>query len=160
MRQAPQATGVSWAEAMLERLRLHVENEGTILDSYAKLLETTSEDYVKYLLRLVLEDEQRHHQIFEEMANSLASDISWKNVGPRTPALTATAEPSRALLEQMVDHMLAAERTDEQELKRLAKDVGQFHGTLFGLLLRTMQMDTKKHLLVLSFVRDALRRAP
>lgn len=157
MRREPPMESVSWAEAMLERLKSHVENEGTILDSYWKLIETRPEDYVKYLLRLVVDDEQRHHQIFQEMANSLASGISWKKVGPRTPMLTRSDEDSRTQLEQAVDHMIMAERSDEQELKRLLKDVGQFHGTLFGLLLRTMQMDTKKHLLILSFVRDALR---
>jgi rubrerythrin len=144
---------------MLSRLTSHVENEREFLESYAKLAEEAPDEYVRYLLKLVVDDEVRHHQLFQEMANTLAADIKWRRVGPTTPSPRGGDERDRARLIEAVDQFLAAERDDERQLKHLNRDMGNLHGTLFSLLLKTMEMDTRKHILILSFVKKALQHS-
>ena len=70
---------------------------------------------------------------------------------PPLHGLRADRERIRAATERL----LAAERADAKELKRLAKNLKEVRDTtLWGLLVDLMQADTAKHITILSFIRD------
>jgi hypothetical protein len=55
----------------------------------------------------------------------------------------------------VTDRLLAAERDDAKELKRLAKSLRDLRETtLWVLLVELMQADTAKHIKILSFIHD------
>ena len=71
---------------ILETLRTHDEREGAVLASYRRLVDESPDEGVRYLGRLIIEDEERHHQVISEMANRIDSWIQGRDIAPSTPA--------------------------------------------------------------------------
>lgn len=79
---------------VLDLLESHGAREGTLLDSYRQVLEESSTgDAVRYLVRLILEDEERHHRVFTEMANYIKSFVWEVEVEPKVPAMAPRSDP-------------------------------------------------------------------
>ena len=66
------------ATSQLDALAAHGEHEAAALAAYRRLIENSADEGVKYLGRLILEDEERHHHLIAEMSNRIAS---WVAVG-------------------------------------------------------------------------------
>src|SRR5688572_21253627 len=84
----PRPIGSPLEEALLEHVSRHVEAERDVLSAYARLAETSPDEYVRYLASMILDDERRHHQRFVELRNRVLSDITWCETTPRTPQVT------------------------------------------------------------------------
>ncbi len=125
--------------------------KGAALAAYEKVVkESSASDGVKYLVRLILEDEHRHHRVFEEMANALRSFVEEIAIEPSVPALAPRRDP--ALLQQTRD-LLALEKADAKELRQLAKSLrGAPESMLHPLLVDLMRHDTAKHIAILEHV--------
>jgi hypothetical protein len=141
--------------SVLRMLETHGEREGTALAEYERVAEQSSAgDAVQYLVRMILDDERRHHQVFEEMANELRSFVWEVDVEPRVPSMTERPDP--ALLAE-TKRLLAFEKDDRKELRQLRKALK--HGprsSLHPLLVELMLLDTNKHIAILEFIRDHL----
>ena len=64
-------------------LKQHLASEQGALDAYTRLLDGRPDDLVTYLVRLILRDEERHHELFLEIRNSLESAVEWSDMTPR-----------------------------------------------------------------------------
>ena len=118
--------------------------------------ESSAGDGIKYLIRLIIDDERRHHRVFDEMANELKSFVWEVDVEPRVPSAMAHRDP--ALLRQ-TKALLALEKDDAKELRHLRKVLR--HGpksSLHPVLIEAMLHDTAKHIAILEFIRDRLNR--
>ena len=51
---------------ILEVLRIHDERERAILESYRRLVDDTTDDGIRYLGRLIIDDEERHHEVIRD----------------------------------------------------------------------------------------------
>jgi hypothetical protein len=144
--------GSPWDESMLEHFLGHVEGERDLLEAYAKFREEGPE-HVRYLIDIILIDEARHHQMFQELVNRVRSDIDWRNYEPKVPFITRDATRAPELVEA-TDRLIAFERKDQQALHRLQKELRPMRDTnLFSLLVELMEFDTKKHIAILEFIR-------
>jgi len=146
-----------WESALLDHLTEHRQTEGELLAAYQRVVESTQTEYVSYLFGLILEDEVRHHRIFEELANALRASVE-RAVGPKVPAVETVANPE-ALLE-VTERLLDAEKADARALKRLSrdKDLRLMRGhSIWPLLIELMEHDTQKHKAILRFVRAQVR---
>ncbi len=141
--------------AILHTLQNHGAREGAALEAYKRVLEESSASAgVRYLVRLILEDEQRHHQVFAEMANALQSFVEEVSVEPSVPALTPRRDP--ALLDQ-TRRLLALEKEDAKELGQLRKSLrGAPKSMLHPLLVDLMRHDTAKHIAILEHIVSRL----
>ncbi len=141
---------------VLRMFETHGEREGTALASYERVAEESSAGgAVQYLVRLILEDERRHHRVFAEMANELKSFIWELEVGPRVPTMVDHADPE--LLAE-TNHLLAFEKSDAKELRQLRKALRHApRSSLQPLLVDLMLHDTAKHISMLEFIRDHLK---
>jgi hypothetical protein len=136
---------------VLETLRTHGQREDVLLDSYRRLVEEASDEGVRYLGRLIVEDEERHHELVGEIANRIASGIYGAEIEPNTPALSPRVD--RALLEA-TRHLIALERQDAKELRTLQRELRDSPPTsLLPLLVKLMLHDTAKHIEILRFIR-------
>jgi hypothetical protein len=142
--------------AVLHMLETHGEREGTALASYERVAgESSVGGAVQYLVRLILEDERRHHRVFAEMANELKSFVWEVDVEPRTPVMAERSDPE---LLQETKHLLAFEKSDAKELRQLRKALRQApRSSLQPLLVELMLHDTAKHISILEFIRDHLK---
>jgi hypothetical protein len=143
-------------EKLFEHFASHGKTEGKILDEYERLVAAAGSDWVAYLGKLILEEETRHHRVFEELANALRAGVE-RDVGSSVPHVTNVADAKELLA--ATERLAKAEANDDRELKRLARDLRDREGySLWPLLVELMRRDTKKHLLILEFMRDNLRR--
>jgi rubrerythrin len=149
--------GWSFAETELfSHLAGHAKREGAILEEYAQAATATESKALAYLIAILMEDERRHHRWFAELASSLESDALFSGAEPAVPRMDFH-RADRLAVRGVTDRLLAHEKADEKELKRLQQELSDVSGTtLWGLLVELMQRDTDKHIAVLTFVRKHL----
>ena len=132
-------------------LKGHGQREGAALASYQRLADDSSDEGIKYLVRLILEDEERHHRVILEMLNQLHSFVWDVELRPSVPGRLKPLDPS---LLEATRQLLAMEKADAKELRRLRKELR--HGprsSLLPLLVNLMIHDTAKHIEILQFIR-------
>lgn len=149
-----------WARTLAGHLNHHMDNEREVLTQYGRLAEETSDERIRYLINLILDDEVRHHRLFAEMVNWLRAETESRPVdGPRVPS--HAAHPPSEVDERMLaktEELLAFEREDLDELKDLRKDVAQVEDTAWWVtLIEAMEHDTHKHVALLDYIRASLR---
>jgi len=136
---------------LLKTLRTHSEREGAVLAAYRHLVDESPDEGVRYLGRLIIEDEERHHEVISEMANRIDSWIQGVDIEPSTPALSPHVD--RALLEE-TRRLLALERQDAKELRELHRELHAAPpSSLLPLLVKLMLHDTATHIEILQFIR-------
>lgn len=149
----PRPRGSVWEEDLLGRLEAHLQEENRLLDSYAELAETSAHRHVRYLGSLLLEDEVRHHRTFDALKKALLSDIEFREVEGSVPRLEPAAD-DEGLLERAED-LLKFEEEDLKGLRALAKQLRPVkRTTLWALLVEMMELDTEKHIRMLTFIID------
>jgi len=99
-----------WEEQLLSQFSEHVEGEGGLLREYADLASRSPED-VRYLINMILEDETRHHRLFQEMLNRVRSDVDFRDYDPKVPYLQ-NKPAHRADLLEATERFLEFERED------------------------------------------------
>lgn len=140
-----------WWVEISHAFNAHVREEVGILEAYEALCETVDDDGLRYLLRLILDDEHRHHQLFEDLAAAARSEDA-SGVVPAPPA--ADHDGLLAQTERFLD----IEREDAEQLKALHKKLRPAaDDTLWRLLVELMQLDTEKHIRILEYLRHRLR---
>ncbi len=180
-----------WAKKATRLVDEHLSQERAVVESYERFADKDLPDLPRYLIRLVVEDEKRHHQVMAELARSLREINGSPGPGSFLPRATEGAPPP-GLLEES-ERFLEIERADAKELGRLLKAmrVKPDHrlldlllsasdeeppdgddpetwqqaakplnselladSALWQLLIRMQLLDTKKHELILEFIRD------
>jgi rubrerythrin len=131
-------------------LRTHGQRESHALDAYAALVSASGDEGVRYLSRLILDDEERHHHMVAEMANRLTSELNEVELQPAVPA----AVHGDAALLQKVRELLDLEQDDARELHRLRRQLRhEPTASLLPLLAELILHDTEKHIAILKFIR-------
>lgn len=141
-----------WEIRLLDHFAEHVATEALVLTSYEELARSSGSAYVEYLVRLIADDERRHHRIFTELTNTLRGYVE-PTGGDAVPAVAdaPTDDGFMAATERFIE----MERRDAVELDRLRRELGSVPGTtLWSLLVDMMHLDTQKHLRILHFIRD------
>ncbi len=149
--------GSSVQRAAVDRLRHHTESEKEIIEAYARLAATGPDDFVRYLARLIVEDEQRHHALLAEMLNTLQAQVRWERA-PRASVPEVPHSGTSVTLRGEIQQLLAAEKADAASLRQLRRDLRKLRDTsLLALIVELMELDTAKHVRILEFIRAATR---
>ncbi len=130
--------------AVLRQLTDHLGSEAEILDEY-RLLAASPDPAVRYVAQLILEDEERHHRVLSELANKFRASVEFVDPADRVPWITPSGE--RAALGRSLRRLRNFERRDLRQLRKLARRLRPLRRySLDGVLVTTLQMDTRKHL--------------
>lgn len=147
-------SGEWWAKVN-HQFASHVRQETAFLEQYEELVEEVGDPGIAFLLRMILADEHRHHELFEEMSRAA--------LGESDAAVPAPPAPDRDMAAALLvptERFLDAERDDQQTLRRLRKELKPARDdTLWPLLVEMMEIDTEKHIRVLEYLRQRLRAA-
>ena len=142
-----------WQRQLYAHLKGHVDTERAMLEKYAEVAEGTDSKAFRYLVRLLIDDEIRHHRLFNELADSLETQALMKPEEPDIPYMDFRGADRAAVLDGAKE-LLENERRDVGELKRLQRELRDAKDTtLWSLLVELMQYDTDKHIAILEFVR-------
>jgi rubrerythrin len=143
-----------WERQLYAHLKGHVETERAMLEKYAEVAERTDSKAFRYLVKLLIDEEVRHHRLFNELAGSLETEALMKREEPDIPDMDFQRADRAAVLEGAKE-LLENEERDIGELKRLQRELRDVKDTsLWGLLVELMQRDTEKHIAILKFVRN------
>jgi bacterioferritin (cytochrome b1) len=147
----PARPGPTWDEAVLGQLNDHVAAERGLISEYADALSGIDAADVRYLMGLILEDEARHHRMFEELVNALKGARSGRQVEPRLPGRAAGPLPGDVL--RVTERFLQAEREDRRQLKALRRRLSPVADTtMWALIVDLMAIDTEKHIRILEAI--------
>jgi hypothetical protein len=148
-----------WEERLYAHFTAHTEQERELLESYAKLAQQSPNEFVRYLTDMLLEDEERHHRMFRQLANAIVSDATLQRQEDDVPPVLPTRDAPELLASAR--KMLALEEEDKEGLARLRKELRPVASTtLWDLLVEIAERDTEKHLAILRFVVGLADSAP
>lgn len=148
------ASGEWWGR-ISHQFSSHVREESAFLQHYEELVGQVQDEAIAFLVRLILDDEHRHHALFEEMSTAARGAEGGGVPGAPKP----DPETARALLVP-TERFLQAERDDQVQLRRLRKELKPARGdTLWPLIVELMEIDTGKHIRILDYLRERLRAA-
>lgn len=154
---AVESLGDQWWVEVTHAFSAHVREELGILEAYEHLADTLDDPGICYLLRLILDDEHRHHRLWEEMAEAARTEFGSPDGTP--PAPRADAARGTDLLEQ-TRRFLDIEREDAERLRELRRKLKPVRDdTLWHLLVELMEHDTAKHVRILEYLERRLRRS-
>jgi hypothetical protein len=148
-------SGSVWERELARHLEEHLAEEGRLIKAYEELRHR-AEGHVRYLIDLVLEDEHRHHRVLDEMCNRVCGDAALRDRPDSVPRVRRGHDPMlRAELLETTTRFLAIEREDARALQRLRRELKPLsETTALPLLVELMELDTRKHIRVLEFIRD------
>jgi rubrerythrin len=149
----------SIAERLLYVLESHVSAEKASLHAYDDLAEQTGDRVAAVLMRLIVEDEKRHHQILARMIRTVQDAVDWTHSPDALPVdpprhvaqAEAAIQATRALIHE--------EHEGAKELRRMAHEDPHLLNGLYAVLLDTMARDSEKHEEILRFVLKRLEAA-
>lgn len=142
----------TWAEALIRSLQHHMDSEREALTQYGRLAESSPDDHVRFLMRVILEDEVRHHGFFADMINNLRAEMDQSD-GAGLPTMRRAED--REALRAQTEALLKLEREDIKELQQLRKEIGKVADTSWWkVLIDAMEADNRKHIRLLEFIHD------
>lgn len=144
-----------WAQELAHYLQQHMDTEREALREYAHLAEETKSEQIRFLINIILDDEVRHHRIFQDMVNWIRAEHAQRDdietamgFGP------SFSGDEREHLIEMTEGLLELEREDESDLKDLEKMVTEVADTAWwSTLVDSMRHDTRKHIMLLEAVK-------
>ena len=109
----PRITGASgWEQELYDYVCDHIATEAAILDEYQRLAEDESgSPAFRYLANLILADERRHHQLFNDLAESVRQMAEIRLEDEPIPSLHGLRS-DRERITVATERLLAAERAD------------------------------------------------
>jgi hypothetical protein len=144
-------------ERFLRALDAHAAAEADSLGQYEALATSTGDPVVGLLMRFIVEDEQRHHRLLEQMATTLRNGLDWTHapdtlpvgeVAEQEPDLSPAIETTRALIRE--------EREGARFVRHLAHQEPRLYGGLYALILEMIGQDSAKHERLLHYVLKRL----
>ena len=146
-----------WEQGLYDHVTAHGKNEGEVLKAYEELAANTDSPAFSYLARLIFDDERRHHQLLDDLAETIRTSAELSDEPCPIPDLALFKADRERILGE-TERFLALERDDNKELERLATDLKDVRNTtIWQLVVRLMQDDNEKHRRILEFIRDRAR---
>ena len=149
-RRGLRAAGASTGDRdVVEWITRHGKTEGALLERYERFEREASSPLHRYLVKLILDDERRHHMVLAEIAEAIA----WGGVNDARPSIPRPVEGGAdAELIEETKKLLASEKSDRAELRRLRRRLRSYSGTIWPLLVELMLRDTQKHTRILRYI--------
>ena len=109
-----------WEQEFFDHVSGNIATEGAILDEYQRLAEDPGGSAAfRYLAGLILADERRHHQLFNDLAESIRKFAALEPGEEPIPSLQGL-KTDRARIMETTERLLKVERADAKELKLLS----------------------------------------
>ena len=149
---------LSEVERLMIEFEAHEGHESHFTQRYKEISEKSKNPMIRFLLRLIISDEEKHHAVTHAMVSTLRGDLTWTKPEDAISGLYDLGEGKEELL-RLTEDFIQVEKKGIDEYKRLVKaSKGYYHG-LFALLLRSMIHDSEKHVEILEFLQQRLEEA-
>lgn len=138
-------------QRLYDHIVAHGQGEAEALRAYAELAGSTKSKAFAFLAELILDDERRHHEILEKLAQAVRSSAEMSPVAEGMPFLDLGA--TSAEVREATARLLEIEDEDSKALRQLAEDLAPYADTtLWGIIIDVLRADTAKHQAILHFI--------
>jgi hypothetical protein len=141
---------------LLDAVERHASLEVEALGQYEHLAQASGDPVIALVMRLILEDEERHHGLLMRISSTLRDALNWTYSSDALPRMPAAAPAADEDLTSLARALIDEEKTGAQALHGLAQRQKGLGGGLESLLLEMMAMDSEKHARLLHFVQRRL----
>lgn len=152
----PESPEFSSIQRLMNEFQAHAAHEERWLSSYQESAKETSDPLIRFLLGLVIADEERHHELTARMISKLKDELAWTRSTTIPRRAGESSETAKRLLTS-VENFLDAERKAIKEYEGLKKQSQGLYRNAFALLYTTMIHDSRKHMEILKFLRLKLK---
>jgi len=147
---------ISAIEKLLIEFEAHESKEEKSLEQYRSALGDLKNPVNRFVLQLVVSDEEKHRAVVHAMAATLRGSLTWTK-----PAGTLEGDPDSAAVNgkllAVTNEFIKLERDGIREYKSLLKVSEDYYHGLFKILISAMIRDSEKHVELLEFLRERLR---
>jgi len=151
----PEITDV---ERLLNEFESHESQEKDFLRQYKEVAAEVRQPLIKFLLQLIISDEEKHHAVTHAMVATLKGDLTWTKPEDAIHGLYDLDGRKKELL-AATEEFIRTEKEGIRESKILTKVSRRYYKGLFALLTGCMIHDSQKHVMILEFLRDKLKQA-
>lgn len=155
----PLDEGTGYTDSVVERvvkaIEAHEAAEEEAIVTYRSMA-AGGDPAIALVMQLVVEDEERHHRLMEQVATRLNDDLRWTSTPGALPAATRGAVVTTSISLAEARRLADDERQGVTHLRRLAREIAALHDGLPALLLEMMALDSEKHERVLHYVEHRL----
>ena len=147
--------GISPIEQLLNEFEAHEAKEERALEVYRDALKHMPNRSSRFLLQLIVSDEEKHRAVIHAMIATLQGSLTWTK-----PVDSLEGEELASLngkLHAVTEDFIRLEKDGIQEYKTLAKEISVYYHGLFKILLDSMIRDSEKHVQLLEFLKDKLK---
>ena len=149
---------ISPIERLLNEFEAHEAKEEKSLEQYRKLLSGMPNPVTRFLLQLIISDEERHRAVIHAMIATLRGSLTWTKPEGSLEGPADLAE-ANGQLRVTTDAFIELEKEGIRECKMLVKDSSGYYHGVFKILLDSMIRDSEKHIELLEFLKEHLKEA-
>jgi bacterioferritin (cytochrome b1) len=147
---------LSHVERLLNEFEAHEGKEEQSIENYRRVLADIRNPVTRFVMQLILSDEEKHRAVTHSMVSTLKGSLSWTK-----PAGTLEGAPDETIINRellaMTDEFIELEKSGIREYKVLLKESVEYYHGLFKILLNSMIRDSEKHVELLEFIRQRVK---
>jgi bacterioferritin (cytochrome b1) len=149
--------GISRVERLLNEFEAHEAKEDRALEFYKQTLAHMPNPMSRFLMQLIVSDEEKHRAVVGAMAATLRGSLTWTR--PPDSLEGAGERPTAdAKLRETTEELLRLEKEGIGEYRELIRESSGYYNGLFKILLDSMIRGSEKHMELLEFLNEHLKR--
>ena len=147
---------ISSVERLLNEFEAHEGKEEKSIEQYKKVLGDVKNPVNRFVLQLIISDEEKHRAVAHAMVSTLKGSLTWTKLdGSLETGADAAADNGKLLA--VTEEFINLEKEGVREYKLLVKESIDYYHGLFKILLNSMIRDSEKHIELLEFLRERLK---
>ena len=150
--------GISPVEKLLNEFEAHEAKEDRALELYKKTLAHLPSPVTRFLVQLIVSDEEKHRAVMHAMVSTLRGSLNWTKPADSLEGVGDLASMNGEL-RSTTDEFIRLEKEGIREYESLMKESSGYYHGLFKVLLDSMMRDSEKHLELLQFLKESLKNA-
>ena len=149
---------ISPVEKLLNEFEAHEAKEDRALEFYKKTIAHMPNPLTRFLMQLIISDEEKHRAVIHAMVTTLRGSLTWTKPADSLEGAGDLASMSGKLAET-TEELLRLEKDGIREYKALVKESSGYYHGLFKVLLDSMIRDSEKHVQLLEFLTTHLKNS-
>ena len=145
-------------ERLMKEFEGHETHETVFLGRYREILERTHNPLVKFLVELIVADEEKHQVVLHAMTSTLKGSLTWTQLQNAIEGADNVGKEKDELL-KVTEDFIHVEQKEMEEYRKLARATRRYYQGLFTLFLAAMIHDSEKHVEILEFLQNKLKAA-
>lgn len=155
--QVSSPEGISPVEKLLNEFEAHEAKEDRALEFYKRTMAHMPSPLTRFLMQMIVSDEEKHRAVMHAMVSTLRGSLNWTKPSDSLEGSGDLASMNGKLREA-TEELLRLEKDGIREYKVLVKESSGYYHGLFKVLLDSMIRDSEKHVELLEFLNENLKR--